>query len=255
MRFSLLLELARRDFSERYAGSVLGMLWALLLPLVMIFIYTVIFSRVMGAKLPGIGSTYSYGVYLIAGVVPWTAFANTVSRSCTAFVDKKHLISKISISLPSFPFYIVLSETFSFMITMVLYMIFLLVIGIPMTWSLLWAPAVFAVQQIFAYALGLLLATLTVFLRDLREIVGIVIQLWFWFTPIVYTANIIPDAFKSLLHLNPAYIFVGAFQNIFFHSVPPDFKSLIVLTILGHVLLLVGYLLFKKLERDVRDFL
>lgn len=72
MRRSLLLELARRDFSERYAGSVSGLLWALLLPLVMIFIYTVIFSRVMGAKLPGIGSTYSYGIYLIAGVVPWT---------------------------------------------------------------------------------------------------------------------------------------------------------------------------------------
>lgn len=255
MRLSLLLELARRDFSERYAGSVLGLLWALLLPLVMIFIYTVIFSRVMGAKLPGIGSTYSYGIYLIAGVVPWTAFANTVSRSCTAFVDKKHLISKISISLPSFPFYIVLSETFSFIITMVLYMIFLLFIGIPLTWSVAWAPAVFAVQQIFAYALGLILATLTVFIRDLREIVGIVIQIWFWFTPIVYSANIVPAAFRPFLDLNPAYIFVGSFQNIFFHSAPPDFRGLILLTLLGHVLLLSGYLLFKKLERDVRDFL
>ena len=95
MNLSLLIELTKRDFTERYSGSVLGVFWTFLWPLVNIFVYIVIFSQVMGARLQGSSSTYSYGIYLVAGILPWTAFANTVSRSATVLVDKKHIISKI----------------------------------------------------------------------------------------------------------------------------------------------------------------
>jgi lipopolysaccharide transport system permease protein len=256
MNLGFIFELTKRDFTERYAGSVLGVFWMFLWPLVMIAIYTVVFSRIMGAKLPGISSIYSYSIYLIAGILPWTAFANTVSRASTVFVDKRHLISKIRIYLPRLPVYVVLSETVTFVVAMFLYMIFLLIAGADLTFSaILFVPFVFAVQQIFAYALGFLFATLNVFLRDLRELVNILIQVWFWATPIVYMRTMLPDFVQSLLRLNPATFFIGAYHDIFFYNRLPNFRHLIALTLLGHLVLAVAYVVFKRLEKDVRDFL
>jgi lipopolysaccharide transport system permease protein len=209
----------------------------------------------MGAKLPGVSSTYSYGVYLMAGMVPWTAFANTVLRSSTVFVDKKHLISKIRVSLPSFPLYIVISESITFVITLCLYIIFLILSGTSLSKAIILVPFIYIVQQIFAYSMGYCIAIFHVFIRDLKEITGIVLQIWFWFTPIVYVYDILPDFAKMLVGYNPAFLFIKAYQDIFVHKEVPNLNHLIYLTLLGHIILLCGYLIFKKLEKDVRDFL
>ena len=256
MRSNLILELAKRDFTERYAGSVLGVIWAFIWPLVMIAIYTLVFSRVMDAKLPGISSVYSYSIYLISGLLPWTAFTNTVTRASTVFLDKRHLISKVSMPLPRLPLYVVISETVTFVVSMSFYLIFMILTGVPMTLKLLLlVPFVYAVQQIFAFSLGFLCATLSVFLRDLRELVNIIMQLWFWFTPIIYMKELLPSFAQRLLLLNPATYFIDSYHQIFFFDQLPDFRLLIVLTVMGHILLLMAYTFFKKLEKEVRDFL
>ena len=256
MRSNLILELAKRDFTERYAGSVLGVFWAFIWPLVMIAIYTLVFSRVMGAKLPGISSVYSYSIYLISGLLPWTAFTNTVTRASTVFLDKRHLISKVSMPLPRLPLYVVISETMTFLVSILFYLLFIVIAGTPLSLKLiLIVPFVYAVQQIFAFSLGFLFATLSVFLRDLRELISIIMQLWFWFTPIVYVKDIMPELAQKLLMLNPALYFIDAYHQIFFFDQLPNFGQLIVLTIIGHLLLLMAYTFFKKLEKEVRDFL
>jgi lipopolysaccharide transport system permease protein len=252
---SLLIELTKRDFTERYSGSVLGVFWTFIWPLVNIFVYTVIFSQVMGARLQGASSTYSYGIYLIAGILPWTAFANTVSRSATIFADKKGIISKIKVSLPSLPLYIVMSESITFLITLLIYMVFLLMTGTPLRTSLIFLPVIYLVQQIFAFSLGFLITIFHVFIRDLKEITGIVLQLWFWFTPIVYVYDILPAFAKNLVAFNPAFLFIKAYQDIFVLNQVPEFVNLMKLSIMAHLLLLAGYVIFKKLERDIRDFL
>lgn len=252
---SLLIELTKRDFTERYSGSVLGVFWTFIWPLVNIFVYTVIFSQVMGARLQGASSTYSYGIYLIAGILPWTAFANTVSRSATIFADKKGIISKIKVSLPSLPLYIVMSESITFLITLLIYMVFLLMTGTPLRITLFFLPVIYLVQQIFAFSLGFLITIFHVFIRDLKEITGIVLQLWFWFTPIVYVYDILPAFAKNLVAFNPAFLFIKAYQDIFVLNQVPEFVNLMKLSIMAHLFLLAGYVIFKKLERDIRDFL
>ena len=107
MNFSLIFELAKRDFIERYSGSALGFVWSFIYPLINILIYMIIFGNLMGARLPGMSSVWGYGVYLISGLVPWMAFANTVTRSSTVFLDKKNIISKIHVDLPTLPLFIV----------------------------------------------------------------------------------------------------------------------------------------------------
>ena len=254
MRTNLIFELAKRDFTERYSGSLLGAAWNLIMPAVMIFIYTVIFSRVMGARMPGVSSTYSFGIYLIAGVLPWNAFANTLNRSAGVFIDKKHIISKMPVSLATLPLYVVLSECVTLCIGFAIYFVILYWIGIGLPRFALLLPFIVVVQQIFAYALGLFLATLSVFLRDLREVTNVVTQIWFWFTPIVYMPSILPPRFAGLLFLNPAYCFTHAYQDIFFHGVAPNAKLLIALTLLGHGALLFSLWTLRRLEKDVRDF-
>jgi lipopolysaccharide transport system permease protein len=252
---SLLIELTKRDFTERYSGSVLGVFWAFIWPLVNIIVYTVIFSQVMGARLQGSSSTYSYGIYLVAGILPWTAFVNTVSRSATIFVDKKGIISKIKVSLPSLPLYIVMSESITFLITLFIYIVFLVLTGTPLRKTIILLPAIYLVQQIFAFSLGFLISIFHVFIRDLKEITGIVLQIWFWFTPIVYVYDILPAVAKKLVHMNPAFLFIKSYQDIFVLNQVPDFVNLLKLSVIAHLLLLAGYVIFKKLERDIRDFL
>ena len=255
MTISLLLELTKRDFTEKYSGSILGVLWAFIGPLVNIFIYVVIFSQIMGARLPGISSTFSYGSYLAAGIVPWAAFSNTIIRSSAIFVEKKGLISKIRVSLPFLPVYIVLSETLIFIITITIYLIFLVLIGHQFHHSVIFIPFVFIVQQIFAYSLGFFIAIFQVFIRDLREVTNIAIQLWFWFTPIVYIFDILPDFAKKFFIYNPAYLFIKAYHDVFIYGQMPDFNNLIMVTIIGHALLILGYFSYKRLEKDIRDFI
>jgi lipopolysaccharide transport system permease protein len=255
LNLSLLIELTKRDFTERYSGSVLGVFWTFIWPLVNIFVYTVIFSQVMGARLQGSSSTYSYGIYLMAGILPWTAFANTVSRSSTAFVDKKHIISKIRISLTSLPLYIVMSESITFLITLGIYIAFLLATGAPIRKTIVFVPAIYLVQQIFAYSLGFLISIFHVFVRDLKEATTILLQIWFWFTPIVYLYDILPAFAKKLVVYNPAFLFVKSYQDIFVLNQVPNFMHLLELTVFAHLLLLAGYFLFKKMEKDIRDFI
>jgi len=102
---------------------------------------------------------------------------------------------------------------------------------------------------------GLLMATFTVFIRDLKQIVGIILQFWFWFTPIVYVPQILPDLVKRMLVYNPAYIFVQSFQQLFVYQADPPYRQLLLLTVLVHGVLVLAYLVFRTLEKDVRDFI
>ncbi|MCX6690744.1 MAG: ABC transporter permease [Methanoregula sp.] len=254
MNFSLILELAKRDFTERYSGSALGFMWSFIYPLINILIYMIIFGSLMGARLPGTSSIWGYGVYLIAGLVPWTAFANTVTRASTVFLDKKNIIAKIHVDLPTLPLFIVISESVTFVVTLAIFLVILLITGIPLSWYLVLIPLIYLIQQVFAYALGFFLAMFVVFLRDLKEVVVIGFQIWFWFTPIVYVFSILPPLAQQVLILNPMLAIVSAYHDIFMFQRMPSFFYLALVLIASVVLIVVDYVIFKKLEKDIRDF-
>lgn len=255
MNFNLIIDLTKRDFIERYSGSALGFVWSFIYPLINILIYMIIFGSLMGARLPGMSSVWGYGIYLIAGLVPWTAFANTITRSSTVFLDKKNIISKIRVDLPTLPLFIVLSETITFCVTFVIFLCILLITGFVFTPLLLFIPIIYLIQQIFAYALGFFLAIFVVFLRDLKEVVIIVFQIWFWFTPIVYVYEILPPLVRQVLILNPALSFISAYHDIFIFGHAPSFVYLTIVLVLSCLLIVIDYLIFRKLERDIRDFI
>jgi homopolymeric O-antigen transport system permease protein len=255
LNVQLVAEFVKRDFVERFAGSVLGSLWSLIWPLVNILIFTVIFSNVMNARLPGSHGPFSYSIYLISALLPWTAFATTVSRSTTVFIERKHILSKINVALPSMPFYINVSESITFWISLTFFGVFLIAVGHSFSIYHLMVPFVFLLQQLLAYALGLMLAVFTVFIRDLRELVGIVLQIWFWFTPIVYVKDILPEWVKGIIVYNPSYVFADSFQSVILLNKMPDVGHLVIMTVATFVLLLCSYFVYTRLESDVKDFL
>jgi len=255
LNLSLIWELTKRDFTEQFAGSALGMTWAVICPVINLVIYTIIFGQVMGARLPGNSGVYAYGVYVTVGLVPWIAFQNSLSRSTSVFLDKKAIISKVRTSLPALLIYISLSESITFIITMSLFLLFLILTGYPFRINLLLVPFIYFLQQLFAFGVGLLAATLNVFIRDFKQLIGIVLQLWFWFTPIVYVRDILPDAIKSLIRFNPAYVIIESYQRIFVFNLEPAYRTLIIMTVVTHLILFGSYAVFRALEKDVRDFL
>ena len=231
------------------------MTWAVICPVINLAIYTIIFGQVMGARLPGHSGVYAYSVYVTVGLVPWMAFHNSLSRSTSVFLDKKPIISKVRTSLPALLIYISLSESITFIITMSLFLIFLLLTGYSFRMNLLLIPFIYFLQQLFAFGVGLLAATLNVFIRDFKQLIGIVLQLWFWFTPIVYVRDILPDAIKSLIRFNPAYVIIESYQRIFVLNVEPAYRTLIIMTVVTHLIIFGSYAVFRALEKDVRDFL
>ena len=146
-------------------------------------------------------------------------------------------------------------ETIVYLISMGFFVIFLLLIDFSWSISWLWLPFVFLIQQILAYGLGLLFAILSVFLRDVKEIVNVGIQFWFWLTPIVYVSSIIPENFRAIFLLNPIYHTTKAYRDILILGQGPDLVVLGSIAMLGVGLLLSGLYLGKYLERDIRDFL
>jgi len=251
----LTLELAKRDLTERYSGATLGAIWNFIYPLVSIVIYVVIFSSIMGARLPGSSSVYSYSIYLVAGIIPWTAFANTISRMSSVYLDKKHIITKIHVDLRTFPAFIVVSETITFAATMAIFFGFLLVEGAEITYLVAFLPLIYLIQQLFAYSIGFFFGTFVAFLRDIKEIVAIVLQIWFWFTPIVYVYEILPDFAQRILILNPALAFISGYQDIFVFQRVPGLSYLGLVFVLSICLLLVTNFIFTRLEKDIRDFI
>lgn len=254
--FNYLLELTRQDLKERFAGSVLGILWVFIWPLVQLFIYVIIFGKIMGGRLPGNSEVYAYGIYAACGLIPWTCFANTLLRISKVLIERKHIITKIPTKLFFFPLYIVISETIPFIFSIIVLIVVTYVTGVKVQYQYL--PVILLVyytQQVFAYGLGLFFATMSVFIRDVKELVDVIVQLWFWFTPIVYTTNILPAFAKDIVIINPMYAIVESMHNIFVFQTAPPWHVLSIVFIGSHALLLFSFWLLRKLEADVRDFL
>ncbi|MDR9440918.1 MAG: ABC transporter permease [Halomonas sp.] len=258
MNLSLLYHLTRQDLVDSYAGSILGAAWTFIMPLVNILIFTLIFSRIMGMRLGEMGAEleqYSYSVYLVIGVLAWNLFANTLSRVTHVFHEKAAIIGKVNVSLFALPLYILFSELTVYVIASTFFIIFLLAIDFDFTWHWLWWPLILIVQQTLAYAIGIIFATLSVFIRDIKQFVGVLTQLWFWLTPIVYVINILPEKWKALFLLNPFFHIVNALRDSLMLHSHPALIPLVVLMAIALLLLAFGLWLGQRLERDIRDFI
>jgi lipopolysaccharide transport system permease protein len=243
----------RREFQSRYQNSVLGAAWTVLNPLAMIVVYTVIFSRVMGARLPGVDSTIAYSIYLCAGVLTWGLFADIANRAQTVFIENANLLKKLSFPRMSLPVTVVANALLNFAIVFSLFTLFLVLSGSFPGWAFIGLLPVVALLVLFAIGLGVTLGVLNVFFRDVGQFFGIFLQFWFWLTPIVYPVSILPEPIARYVHLNPMARLVAACQDILVHGRWPDWLSLTPVLVLAVLLCAFGMRLFRRHSGELVD--
>lgn len=243
----------KREFQFKYRNSMLGIAWTIINPLAMIIIYTVIFSKIMHAKLPGVDSTFAYSIYLCAGVLTWGLFAEIVSRAQNTFIEHANLLKKLSFPRICLPVIVVTTALLNFSIVFGLFSIFLLISGtFPGIVYLALLP-VLAILIAFAIGLGISLGVLNVFFRDVGQLFGLVIQFWFWGTPIVYPISILPESVRFLMGFNPMASLIVAFQDILVAGQWPAWQSLLPVTILAIAMCAFGMHLFRKHAGELVD--
>lgn len=243
----------QREFQSKYRNSLLGAAWTIIHPLAMIVVYTVIFSQIMRAKLPGSDSAFGYSIYLCAGVITWGLFAEIMARSQSMFLDNANMLKKLSFPRVTLPLIVVLNAVLNFAIILGLFLLFMVFSGNFPGWALLAVIPILVIQIIFASGLGLVLGVLNVFFRDVGQFFGIFIQFWFWLTPIVYPANILPESVKALMAFNPMYPVINSYQGIFVQGLWPDWPQLLTPFVLGLLLCYWGLRLFQRHAGDMVD--
>ena len=245
----------KNDLRSRFARSKLGAAWMILQPLAQVAIYSLVLSRIMTAKLPGIESPYAYSIYLLAGMMGWSLFNEVVTRSLTIFVDNGSMLKKVVFPRVCLPIVTVgsalINNVLLFLVTVIVFML----LGHVPTAALWWMPVLILVTISFAIGLGLLLGVLNVFVRDVAQFMNIVLQLWFWLTPVVYTPSIVPPKFREMMFLNPMYWIVSDYQSVLAYGRSPDMVALLPLAVVTVLLLLISLFLFRKASPDMADVL
>lgn len=254
-KLQLILQFAIRDFKQKYITTNLGQFWFFLSPIIMISIYTIIFSDIMSLKLNFTQNDFAYSTYLIPGILAWTSFSVIISSLTNSFEHKANLIKKINVPMYIFQLSTFLVEFMMFLLSISLAVLFLLITSNSVTFTFLWMVPIMFLQTVFAFSLGIILSLFTPFFKDIKVAVPLILKLWFWMTPIVYLKQLIIDRFPAILIYNPLYYFIDIYHDIFLYSKAPSFESLLKITLLSFFTLCIAAYLYKKMISTIKDIL
>jgi lipopolysaccharide transport system permease protein len=241
-----------RDFQLRYRGSVLGVLWTLLQPIGTVVVLTIVFTRITQPRLPG-ADAFTYSIYLCAGIFSWGLFAEIVQRELNVFIEHGNYLKKSNFPRSSLPMIVAMTSLTNFLMAFGIYLGFLVVIGRFPGWIAIYAVPIVLVITLFAVGLGILLGTANVFFRDLGPAVPIVLQFWFWLTPIVYPVSAVPAFVKSWFEVNPLAPVVGALQTIFTEGRIPNWQTLVAPTLVAVLACAAGLAAFRSQAENIVD--
>jgi lipopolysaccharide transport system permease protein len=245
----------KNDLRSRFARSRLGAAWMILQPLAQVAIYALVLSEVLATKLPGMATAYAYPIYLMAGMVAWALFSELVLRSLTMFVENANIMKKIMFPRVCLPIITLGSALVNNLLLLLATVGIFALLGHWPGANMLWLPVLLAVTSVFGMALGLILGILNVFVRDVAQVVGVVLQLWFWLTPVVYMASIIPSRYQGYFRSNPMYQVVTAYQDVLLYGRTPALGGLAMIAGVSLVLLGLSLVLFRRAAPEMVDVL
>lgn len=243
----------QNDLKNRLARSKLGFIWLVVQPLMLALIFTLILSQLMQAKFEGVDSIYGYPIYLLAGILCWTVFAETIQRCLNMFIDNKTLIHKVAIPKVLIPTIVAGQVYVQGLIMFLVICGVVLAVGHPISLSWLWFPVIIGLTVLLAVSIGLILGTMNVFLRDIGQLTPVLLQFGFWLTPIVYTVVILPEKYQYYLGFNPMVYLVDIYQMLFLYGKAPNGEQLLGLVALIFVLSALSYFMFKRASQEMVD--
>jgi lipopolysaccharide transport system permease protein len=243
------------ELATRFVRSRLGGLWMIIHPLAQVLMYTLILSAVLSAKLPGMDTRFSYAIYLMAGILGWTMFTEVVDRCSRVFIVNAEMMKKMVFPRICLPLIVIGTALLNnFLLFAAAFLVFILLGHVPGI-NIVWLPVVMVINLGLAAGLGLILGVFNVFIRDVGQMVGLALQYGFWFTPIVYMPEIIPERLRALLQFNPLYWVVRGYQNILVFHGPPNWPALGVVAAVAGALLVSALFLFRRAAPEMVDVL
>lgn len=249
----LLRELVRRDFSQRYAGSLLGFAWSFIQPLWQLALLSYVFSLIMRAPLDT-EPTNRFWVFLFCGLLPWTAIHEGILRSATVVVEHADMVKKIAFPAEVLVVSVVTTALIHQGITLVVFLGALAVVG-ELAWTKLFLlPVALVFQVALTLGIGYLVAAIQVYFRDMVQVLGLVMNAWFYVTPIVYPMAMVPEKFWGFIQVNPLAVLVTLYRYAFLGGDAARWKSgFLALTLTTVIFLVFGRWLFQRLKPGFAD--
>jgi len=236
----LIFQLIRKDIVARYKRSVLGVAWTMLQPLGMMVILSVVFSTLFS-------QVKGYPAYILSGLIAWTFFSQATSAMMTQIVWGGALLRQIYVPRTSFAVSSIGTGLTNLGISFIPLVLIVLIIGLPLRWSILFVPVSMLLLGAFALGVGLIISTMSIYFPDVADMYNLVLTGWMYLTPIVYPETLIPEAYRYwFFHLNPMYYYVKIFRAPIFEGVLPDGDILLVATLISVTTLIIGWLFFSK---------
>ncbi len=250
---SLIRTLVQRDILGRYRGSFGGVFWTLLNPLLLMLTYFFVFGVVLKARFANDNSTSGFALYFLAGMLPWLAFSEAAGRAPVVLHENKTLIKKVVFPLDILPVNTVIAGLVSEAFGLALFLIALLLIRGTVPLTALWLPVLIVPQLLFSVGIAWFLAALGAFVRDLAQINGFLLTLWFFLTPICYPETQVPPEAAGLLWLNPIYELVRGYRAVLLERHAPDWHMTAQLWAVGLLVCLAGHAGYYKLRFTFAD--
>ena len=218
----------KKDIGGKYKNSFLGVLWSFVNPLLQIIVYAIIFPLIMKSDIP------NYVVFMVCGLIPWNYFSTVINRASFVMIENGNIIKKVYFPREILPLSLVTSETVNFLISSILILLFALGYGVHLNiLYILFYPLVLLVQYVLLLGISLIVSSVTVYFRDLQHFIGVLLQLFFYATPIVYAVDVIPANFRWILKLNPMTYIIEGYRDIFWQPTMPNITNLLVVLAIG----------------------
>ncbi len=234
----------KKEIRGKYKGSWLGVLWTFLNPLLMLAVYAFVFPYILRVNVD------NYTIFMIVALIPWNFFTTAIQSGTGSVVANGNILKKVYFPREIIPISITTSQLVNFLITCIIMAVFIIFSGVGFSAHALLFPLLVLIQYILILGLTFILSALTVFVRDIDHFVSVILMLGFYATPIVYQGEMLPKKFQIFLKLNPMAQLVEAYRSILYYHRMPDMTMLVIWGLGSVALLVVGYLIFKKLEKS-----
>ena len=254
----LIRVMVRRDILGRYRGSFGGAFWTVINPLLLMLTYFFVFGVVMRSRFPGDDSRSGFALHFLAGMLPWLAFSETVGRAPSVMLEHRNFVKKLVFAVETLPLNLVFAGLVTELFAILLFGGFLVAARGSIPPTVVWLPLLLIPQLLFTAGLAWFLAALGVFARDLGQIIGFVLTLWFFLTPICYPESNwagLPDNAIVILSKNPIFVLVRSYRAILLQNQPPPWVALAKLSVLGFAVFVAGHAWFYKLRKSFPDLL
>jgi lipopolysaccharide transport system permease protein len=247
----LLITWTMRDFKVRYSQSILGAAWAILQPLSLIVIFSVIFS--VFVKIPTDGIPYP--VFAYTAVLPWTFFANSVNFAIPSLVNNMNLVSKIYFPRETLPLSAIIVSFIDFLIGISILVLLIVIYRVPIGPTVLLVPLVLLVQMILTFGISLAGSAVNVFYRDIRFVIPLALQVWMYLSPVIYPASAVPQRLRPVYFLNPMATLIDSYRRVVLFNQPPNWLYLGLAAVIACSLTSLAYRYFKHAERKFADLI